>query len=96
MPKKTKLQKKRADSRRQLFTQPNTVVHKELVSPIKESEPQKPDRQIENVYKPTDYDMTLKSLTLSDLKKTAAITVLLFALEFLVFYAKLRDISFGR
>jgi len=83
MPKKTKSQKKLADSRRVI-----------AVNPLPKSETNK-EKTTEPISAPvilTDYELKLRKFTLADLKKTAVIMLFLFALEFVFFYAKLKGI----
>ncbi|OGK21715.1 hypothetical protein A3C23_00070 [Candidatus Roizmanbacteria bacterium RIFCSPHIGHO2_02_FULL_37_13b] len=96
MPKKTKWQKKLADSRRQTVltldstnlpplpqSEKSPILNK-TISPIQlSSEPKEAF---------SGYESQLRLYTFSDLKKTGIIMIFLFALEFMFFYAKLKGI----
>lgn len=82
MPKKTKQQKKRSDQRKN-----NTLaIISENPIQIRTHHTKKP------IQKSEDSTTTDTVHTVKDLKKTFIIAIGLFALEFLVFYAKLKSI----
>lgn len=81
MPKKTKQQKKQSDMRRHVeVTKPHPVTTNTITNVA------------EKKYTLSEYDITLKSHTIRDLKKTLLISALLFALVFFVFYANLSSV----
>lgn len=101
MPRKTKKQKIIATYRKKLQllknrqelpslaqSAPAVIITKKipLLTPIKSGLIAPIDGQ-------NQYDILLKTRTLADLKKTLIIAVFVLAFEFLIFYAKLKDIQ---
>lgn len=97
MPKKTKQQKRLADKRRSRFT-PAAPVFREVEVVESEKKPAAVEMKQPAVpsktkhYELTEEERRLYQITIADLRKTAIITSVLFALEFLVFYANLKGI----
>lgn len=90
MPQKTKKQKMRA---RQKRTELPPVIFKQLVEPQKKIDLNSPVvRSVtqESVVEP--HEIVSATATIADLKKTVFILSLLFALEFLIFYANLKGV----
>ena len=92
MPRKTKAKKHHAD----LFRFKNPVPHATPLISIKATPSNtqvEPKNTTHNVVNIEDTSVTLA--TKNDLKKTIVITLAIFALEFTIFYASLKGISFN-
>ncbi len=91
MPHKTRKQKKQSDKRREFYTIP--PIETTMIRPSTLSRPLEQHPIVAAMPALSEHERLITEATIADLKKTIIVTVVLFALEFLVFYAKLKGIS---
>lgn len=84
MPRKTRKQKKLAQLHR------TSALDKAIMAPVEKKTAAEPINKPINI---TDRDKQFRFVVIKDLTKTVILALLLFALEFLVFYANLRDVT---
>lgn len=98
MPKKTKREKILAEYRKKLKQlQFNQKIITSTTGKSSLQQPATPRVILPNktvVYQESEYDKLLAKFTIQDLKKTFFISLFILALEFFIFYANLKGISF--
>lgn len=94
MPKKTKKEKILAEYRRRLARLENQPKKKKGNSKRPPPSKAKTKKDAEQTFKEADYDKMIARFTLADLKKTLLVTLFLLTLEFFIFYANLKGVSF--